>query len=85
MCFHWSEWIKKPKLSDSLSMLAIAILVRIRKIPLFIGVIFLITNIKRNVKIGRMNKVKAILMAKISGKSLFGNEYIPMPTKNKSK
>ena len=84
MCFHWSEWIKNPKLSDSLSMLAIIILVRTRKIHLFIGVIFLIINIKRNVKIGRMNKVKAILMVKISGKSLFGNEYIPMPTKNKS-
>jgi hypothetical protein len=32
-----------------------------------------------------MTKVKAILIVKISGKSLLGNEYIPIPTKYKSK
>jgi hypothetical protein len=37
------------------------------------------------VNTGRMIKVKAILIVKISGKSLFGNEYIPMLTKYKSK
>lgn len=66
-------------------MIAIKILVRTRKLHLFIEVISLIINIKMQVNIGRMNKEKAILMVKISGKSLFGNEYIPMPTKYKSK
>lgn len=42
-------------------------------------------NIIKYVKTGRMTKVKAILIVKISEKILFGNEYIPMPTKYKSK
>jgi hypothetical protein len=66
-------------------MIAMIRLVRTRKTNLFIGVIFLMIHMKRKVKMGRINKVKAILIVKISGKSLFGNEYIPMPTKNKSK
>jgi hypothetical protein len=66
-------------------MIAMIRLVSTRKLILFIGFISLIIKIKMQVNIGRMNKVKAILMVKISGKSLFGNEYIPMPTKNKSK
>jgi hypothetical protein len=37
------------------------------------------------VKMGRTNRVKAIFTVNTSGNSLFGKEYIPMPTKNKSK
>jgi hypothetical protein len=66
-------------------MLAIKILVTTRKLHLFIGVNFSIINITRYVNNGRMTKVKAILIVKISGKSLLGNEYIPIPTKYKSK
>jgi hypothetical protein len=66
-------------------MLAIKILVRTRKLHLFNRVISSIISIIRYVNKGRMIKVKAILIVKISGKILFGNEYIPMPTKYKSK
>jgi hypothetical protein len=51
-------------------MLAIKILVTTRKLHLFIGVNFSIINITRYVNNGRMTKVKAILIVKISGKSL---------------
>jgi hypothetical protein len=61
------------------------ILIMSRKLHLIIGVLFLIINSTRYEKIGSINKVKAILIVKISGKSLFGKEYIPLPTKNKSK
>jgi hypothetical protein len=52
---------------------------------LFIEVIIFIITSKITVNSGSTINVNPILIVKMSGKSLLGNEYNPLPTKYKSK